>query len=153
MMKQYKLFTLSIVISLLTACEPPEEDPSDFLEGSTNVITFTATWAEDIDLDIIVSYENFTYSYAFQNEPNISLDRDCQGQCSGGNSESITFELEDITGEYLFWVNTKNNNTIENPVEVNFKVTKNSEEISSIASVVIEREFGFYQTEQFTHIE
>jgi len=77
------------------------------LAGADGSPRFNLTWGGDTDLDLYVTDPNGeTLSYTnTSSSSGGELDVDCTGNCSGGNSENITWVDGGPSGNYSFYVN------------------------------------------------
>ena len=89
-------------------------DPSDCgLSGQDGSPRFNLTWNGNSDLDLYVTDPTGT-TISFTNTTSSSggsLDVDCTGNCSGGNSENITWPNGGPSGTYTVWVNNYSGGT------------------------------------------
>jgi hypothetical protein len=95
------------------ACNEPsclellDESTCSGMSGADGSPRFNLTWNGSSDLDFYVTDptgETISYTNTSSSSGGI-LDVDCTGDCSGGNSENITWEAGGPSGTYSFYVN------------------------------------------------
>ncbi len=95
------------------ACEEPscldllEPSACSGVTGEDGSPRFNLTWSGASDLDLYVTDPNGE-TISYQNPSAASggmLDVDCTGNCTGGNSENITWPQGGPSGTYTFYVN------------------------------------------------
>jgi hypothetical protein len=123
------------------ACDEPsclellDESVCEGISGADGSPRFNLTWSGSADLDLYVtdpSGETISYQHTASASGGL-LDVDCTGNCSGGNSENITWETGGPSGTYTFYVNYFSGN---GTVPFNIIVRDNSQTIRTESSSV-----------------
>lgn len=102
------------------------------LSGEDGSPRFNLTWSGSMDLDLYVTDptgETISYVNTVSNSGGM-LDVDCTGNCSGGNSENITWPNGGPSGQYSFYVN---NYSGGNNTSFNILIRDNNQDINTIS--------------------
>ena len=94
--------TRANLVDIVMACGSAPSSCSGLLQGQDGSPRFNLTWSGSSDLDLHVTDPTGSRIY-FGNKTSSSggmLDVDCRGNCSGGNSENITWTNGGPSGTY-----------------------------------------------------